>query len=242
MKFCAYLGRLSRMLAYLAGMYVLWIPSVYAEDDTKSKVEVLSYVEKTPQCSPEIKYCFAIFIHMGMDAKQPVQSLTWIQEQVIQAQINFAANDISFQIESVDQLPPETIMVKTRHDRNFLGRERFFAGVIHVFVVKQLANVDEEGEIQGVHWRDRKHRQRRWIILSRIAMNRVLTHELGHFFGLPHSTYSISLMNKTLRTDPPLAERSFAPQERAKISQNRQKMLHSGMLINRKTSPALERK
>ena len=104
-----------------------------------------------------------------------------------------------------------------------------------MFVVGRLADVDVAGdEIRGVHWRLRGDRARRWVILSKIARSLVLTHELGHFFGLPHSSHDISVMNKTPRPPPPDgAALSFAAPEFARMRKRRDRMLGDGMLVDR---------
>jgi hypothetical protein len=107
--------------------------------------------------------------------------------------------------------------------------------VVHVFVVGRLADVDIAGnEIRGVHWRERADRTHRWVILSKIAGSLVLPHELGHFFGLPHSTHDISLMNKTVRLTPLVSELTFAEPEVLRMRKHRDRMLGSKMLVNRK--------
>jgi hypothetical protein len=82
-----------------------------------------------------------------------------------------------------------------------------------VFVVGQLDDVDEEGAIAyGVTWHGRKD-DRKYLIVSAQALERTLAHELGHFFGLPHSSYAISIMNKSDRKEPPVDQRTFADEE-----------------------------
>jgi hypothetical protein len=67
-------------------------------------------------------------------------------------------------------------------------------------VVDRAADKDKEGDwIGGVHWRyggkARALRGRRYVILSRQhARDDTLAHELGHFFGLPHSDVDGNLM------------------------------------------------
>jgi hypothetical protein len=86
-----------------------------------------------------------------------------------------------------------------------------------------------------VHWRERADRTHRWVILSKIAGSLVLSHELGHFFGLPHSTYEISLMNKTLRPTPP-GELTFAAPEVEIMRKHRDRMLRSKLLLGREAA------
>src|SRR5690606_9293769 len=110
--------------------------------------------------------------------------------------------DVNFEIVAASPLPISALEVSTRAERDALA-PHFTRGVAHVFVVGRLADVDVAGaEIRGVHWRLRGDRSRRWVILSKIAGSLVLTHELGHFFGLPHSDHDISVMNKTPRPPP----------------------------------------
>jgi len=65
----------------------------------------------------------------------------------------------------------------------------------------------------------------------------VLAHELGHFFGLPHSKYPVSIMNKTPRDDPPHAERGFHAKELAIMTRQRDAMIADGTLELRKRWP-----
>ena len=102
-------------------------------------------------------------------------------------------------------VPAEIVTVADRDD---LAASATPAEVVHVFVVAALADKDEEGAwIRGVHWRyggTRKAlRGRRYVILSRIAGEDTLAHELGHFFGLPHSETDGNLMKTGAATAAP---------------------------------------
>lgn len=148
---------------------------------------------------------------------------TFLSTQLSRANELFAGIDTCFEMETAP-LPGVATRVSTRAERDGLGRGRFARGVVHVFVVDRLDDVDvpadeagELTEIRGVHWRDRANRQRRWIILSRISPPHVLAHELGHFFGLPHGTDPQSIMNKTPRFEPPESKRVFVPAELKKM-------------------------
>jgi hypothetical protein len=69
-------------------------------------------------------------------------------------------------------------------------------GVINVFVVESLKDVDEENRYRfGVHWRPSTRPGARYVILSSTAPATVLVHELGHYFGNPHSTVADNVMS-----------------------------------------------
>lgn len=191
------------------------------------------YTAETPRCDPERAHCFGIHLHLVQTADGPVQTAAWVRGQIEQVDKHFALIDTNLEIVAVDTLPATDLEIDDRGERDALGHDRFTRGVVHVFVVGRLANVDEPGEIRGVHWRERADRTRRWVILSKIAGSLVLSHELGHFFGLPHSTYDISLMNKTVRLTPLVTELTFAEPEVARMRKHRDRMLASKMLLER---------
>lgn len=196
-----------------------------------------------PGCDAERTHCIGIVLHVapesGAEDAAPVISAEQVAAHLAEANRHFAPVEVGFELAEVRWLEPGEREVETRRDRDRLGRKRFGRGVVHVFMVGRLANVDEEGEIYGVHWRDRDDRSRRWIIVSAIAWRTTLAHELGHFFGLPHSEYAISIMNKSPRDEPPWEERTFHDDELAVMAKQRDKMLDKGQLVAR-TPPLAE--
>ncbi|MBL9107181.1 MAG: matrixin family metalloprotease [Myxococcales bacterium] len=191
------------------------------------------YLRDTPRCDPARAHCFGIHLHIVQTADGPVQTAEWVSEQLTHVHKHFALIDTGLEIVAVDSLSAKELDIDDRDERDALGHDRFTRGVAHVFVVGRLADVDIAGnDIQGVHWRERADRSRRWVILARRASPLVLSHELGHFFGLRHSTYDISLMNKTVR--PIAGELTFAEPEVAIMRKHRDRMLKSKMLLERK--------
>lgn len=178
---------------------------------------------------------------------------TFLQDELATANRLHAPARLGFEVAAIEPLPSTLATIETRADRDRLGFERSRLAppptaastsrtprVIDVFVVSRLGDVDAplepvDGqpdvtraarEIRGVHWRHRKDRARRWIILSRISPPHVLAHELGHYFGLPHSDDPRSLMN-TGPTALPASDRSFQPNEIATIERRAKRFLAS---------------
>lgn len=156
----------------------------------------------------------------------------WLDEQLAEANRLFAATGLAFTVTATTALPEDLARPMTRDDRDRLGHDRFAKGQIDVYLVSYLGDVDVPGqEIRGVHWRSQKDRSRRWVILSTISPPRVLAHELGHFFGLPHSHYPESIMNKAPRQNPPPEARRFADRELRRIALRAKDLLRDHALV-----------
>jgi hypothetical protein len=183
-----------------------------------------------PGC-PERGHCFGLQLHIAADDKGDVVSADWIAEQVASANHHFAPLDVGFQIAGVDALPPSQVHIETRADRDGLATDRLGGKLIHVFLVGQLDDVDDEGRIAyGVTWHMR-HDDRKYVIVSAQALPRTLAHELGHFFGLPHSSYAVSIMNKTERKEPPPEQRTFADEEIAAMRPVLKRLLRDRVIV-----------
>jgi hypothetical protein len=151
------------------------------------------------------KTCFELALHVVPDTVDDA----WLEQLRATANKHFAAVDAGFDYASRDELPASASHIVTRADRDAFAA-RVTDSKIHVFVIAKLENVDDKAPVHGVTWRAHG---KKYIIVAADSIDRVLAHELGHVFGLPHSTYKISIMNKTKRDDPPMDQRRFSDEE-----------------------------
>lgn len=194
-----------------------------------------------PACDVQRTSCFALRFHVVTGEAGTVAPAAWIAAQLALANHHFATVDIGFEVSGVAGLPVTMSSVVTRADRNALarGNGRVGGGVIHVYVVGALDDVDVPGEARnGVAWH-LLNDPRKYIIMAATARAHTLAHELGHVFGLPHSTYVESIMNKNVRVEPPIDERGFAEPERTKIRATRDRHVRAKTLVPvRRASPS----
>jgi hypothetical protein len=168
-------------------------------------------IKTAPGCDAKRTHCFGIALHVAVGDAGPIATADWIAAQVTNANRHFELLDTEFRIISVDAQPASVLRVEDRKERDQLAKLAT-GRVIHVVITGQLDDVDTPGnEIGGVAWRSAG--SVKLVILSTKAWDRTLAHELGHVFGLPHSTYPISIMNKSERKDPPQEQRTFDPKE-----------------------------
>jgi hypothetical protein len=164
---------------------------------------VLMLVARSAAADCDAARCFAIRLHVV-----PSTRSEFLDDELAGANRRFALLDVGWQVDSTDELPAAFAHVETRAQRDAIaaGRLGALGRGVDVFVVDQLDDIDEPGRIYGVTWH-------RYVIVSAEALERTLAHELGHVFGLHHSSYD-SIMNPDL---PPSRERMFAPEELATL-------------------------
>jgi hypothetical protein len=201
------------MLRALAVLLVLVLAAGVAgagELAERAKLEALA--KAAPPCDRARAHCIGLKLHVAAGPDGPVAAADWIAGQLAEANRHFAPIGVGFQIAAVAALPAAAARIEDARERNQLARH--VAGtVIDVIVTAQLDDIDVPGAvIRGVAW---PAGGKKFVILSTIAPDRVLAHELGHVFGLPHSRHPISIMNKTPREAPPLDQRTFHADELA---------------------------
>ena len=162
-----------------------------------------------PACPKEVATCIGVRLFVVVTNGKAVVTPEWVAGQLERANALLGPVGLALQLHSVQALPPKFAHVRSRADRDQLGAKRWEKGYINVFVAGIVDDVDEKGQIYGVHWRWRENKSRRWIILSGEAWPMTLAHELGHFFGLAHNALIGSIMNKAGNDLTPIKERVF---------------------------------
>lgn len=196
--------------------------------------DLAATVAALPACDAGRAHCIGVRLHITVGDAGPIDPTGglagWLATQLATAGRHFGPLDVGFQVTGIDALPATASHIATPGDRDDLAVDRLGGGVIHVFIVGQLDDIDQPGEvIRGVTWHTRRD-DRKYIIVSTVAPERTLAHELGHFFGLPHSSYAVSIMNKRDRTSPPPELRTFAGEEIAAMRTGLQRLLRARVI------------
>ncbi|MBV9947985.1 MAG: hypothetical protein JOZ69_14115 [Myxococcales bacterium] len=152
----------------------------------------IALAQAAPAGPPPVR--FALRIAIASDATgQPVTTPEWLAAQLAQADALFAPFGVGFVRQDAPPLAAAAEHIETRADRDALSA-RVVPRVINVFVVGSLRDVDEPGRMRrGVHWHAsaRSH----YVIIVGTAPPTVLAHELGHYFGNPHSPVPDNVMS-----------------------------------------------
>lgn len=129
------------------------------------------------------------------DEGRPVCDVGWVDAQLVAAAALFEPLGVTLRKVGSRTLPSRFARLETRADRDALA-EALEAGRINVMVVASLRDVDDPARLRmGVHWRHRKAPAHHWLILAATAREAVLTHELGHYFGLGHTAVPDNVMS-----------------------------------------------
>jgi hypothetical protein len=121
------------------------------------------------------------------EAGRPLLTDDWLDAELDAAQTLFATFGVRFSHTRGPVLDAWLAHVESRADRDALaGRAQ--PQVVNVFVVGSLRDVDDPTQMRrGVHWHAPGRERTHYVIVVATAPPTVLAHELGHFFGNPHS-------------------------------------------------------
>jgi hypothetical protein len=184
-----------------------------------------------PRCDASRAHCFGLNLHVAVDDHGSVASAEWVATQLTTANRDFEALDVGFELARLDALPDSDAHVESRRHRDLLGRA-VHGAQIDVFVVDQLDDIDRDGIIYGVTWRSPRT-DHKFLVISARAWQRTLAHELGHFFGLPHSTQAGSLMNTAQAADTPVDQQVFTENEVAAMRPAIARMIRERIVVER---------
>lgn len=176
------------------------------------------------QIGTPLPIAFTVAVQDGSE----VATSAWLAEQVAQANLIFAPSDTSFVEREHRTMGAEHAHLESRSDRHALA-DLLVARSINVFVVASLRDVDDPSLMRrGVHWRSANHPGTHHVILSAISGPTVLAHELGHYFGNPHSSVPNDIMS--YERDAEVLP-FFDAEQLRRIRRARRRLLASGELI-----------
>ena len=182
---------------------------------------------------------FPIAMTVSEEEGQPVVDEAWIATEVANANEIFRAHRVGFRVVDHHRADGTHARMETRADRHALGR-LMHAQRIDVFAVRSLRDVDDPSRYrQGVHWRPRGVGAREgahFVIISSVAGPTVLAHELGHYFGNPHSPTPGNIMSYERGEVPPF----FDDAQSTRIRASAQRFLRDRELVRAPPEDAAE--
>jgi hypothetical protein len=178
------------------------------------------------QASPPPATTFSLRVSIAADdAGKPVADAGWLAAEIDAAEGLFQPFGVRFARVDGAPLDAHLAHVETRADRHALAAH-VTSHDIDVFVVSSLRDVDDPSRVRrGVHWHAPSGVH--YVILVASAPTTVLAHELGHYFGNPHSAVLDNVMSY---------ERSGAPvffdaEQGKRIAERARAYIKSGELV-----------
>jgi hypothetical protein len=138
---------------------------------------------------------FAVTVSVASEDGAPVVDDAWVLAQLDFAETMFGDLGVHFGRVATKTLDARFAHLESRADRNALAAE-LEPSTVHLFIVASLRDVDDRVSLRmGVHWRESQHPDEHFIIMAATARPTTLAHELGHFFGNPHSLVEDNVMS-----------------------------------------------
>ena len=146
------------------------------------------------QAAPPPATTFSLRVSSAVDeAGKPLAQAGWLASEIDAAQALFAPFGVRFTRTAGAPLDARLAHVETRADRDAFAAHTT-SHVIDVFVVDSLRDVDDSTRTRrGVHWHAPSGAHYLLVVAS--AQTTVLAHELGHYFGNPHSPVVDNVMS-----------------------------------------------
>jgi hypothetical protein len=178
------------------------------------------------QTAPATATTFSLRVSVAADdAGKPIARPEWLAAELDAAQALFTPFGVRFAKTDGAPLDARLAHVETRADRDGFATH-MAPHVIDVFVVDSLRDVDDPSQMRrGVHWHAPSGAH--YLIVIASAATSVLAHELGHYFGNPHSHVADNVMSYE-RTGAPVF---FDADQGRRIAAKARAYLRSGELL-----------
>ncbi len=138
---------------------------------------------------------FGLAVSVATEDGKPVADDAWIDDQIASAQDLLGPIGVHVRWRIEKPIAEKYAHMETRGDRDALTAE-LENKMINVFVVASLRDVDDPPlQRMGVCWRHSTHPSTPYLVVAKTARKTVLAHELGHFFGNPHSKVTDNVMS-----------------------------------------------
>lgn len=139
-----------------------------------------------------------ITLHVATDDGEPVMSRAAAQAWVRRANQALAPYGLSVEVVAVRRMPAGWSEVTRWQSRRALAGYAPPDGTIHVFAIDALDDGRRMRRIRGLHWRyrglTRSLRGREYVVVTTAAPSTTFAHEIGHLFGLRHTTRVDNIM------------------------------------------------
>ena len=177
------------------------------------------------QASPPAATTFSLRVSIAVDdAGKPLADPAWLAAEIVAAEGLFEPFGVHFARADGAPLEARLAHMETRADRDALA-PHVTSHDIDVFVVGSLRDVDDPAQMRrGVHWHAPSGAH--YLILVASAPTTVLAHELGHYFGNPHSKVLDNVMSYE-RSGAPVF---FDPDQGKRIAARARAYVKSGEL------------
>jgi hypothetical protein len=178
------------------------------------------------QAASPVATTFTVRVSIAVDdAGKSVAKPEWLAAELDAAQALYTPFGVRFTKTAGSPLDARLAHMETRADRDALATH-MAPHVIDVFVVDSLRDVDDTSQMRrGVHWHAPSGAH--YLILVASAPTTVLAHELGHYFGNPHSHVADNVMSYE-RTGAPVF---FDADQGKRIAAKAREYVRSGELL-----------
>jgi hypothetical protein len=212
-----------RAVVLLAALGALAVPPASAQP-ARGKPAASPKARKPVPMLPALPLSIAVAVEAG----KPVVTDAWVNMRVREAQRLLRPHGVA--VESVKRraLADRYAALEVAADRDALAAE-LEPKLINVFIARSVRDIDKPDRfIMGVRWRLLRNLRKDYVILSALALPTTLAHELGHYFGNPHSPVDNNIMSYK-RSDPSAVK--FNAAQGARMRQVVRRHLRFGRLM-----------